>query len=1159
MEKAQREQQPGFAGRFQRRASNKHPDELTNSFNRLSIATNSATTARSPASPSISPFQSPSRSFDRNNPLSRHDTPSRALADHPPVPRKTPSSSSLRDQRRGSTPGLQKKSSTSSLRSVQNSPHASLSRRPSSNFLSATSPSMHSKNALTGPDSPVLPPLPTASSIAQEHFKKELALHQSTDLQSKTLVIVQDACYGHRFSRPRTSKAGLEQIVERPERLLASVLGVSTAYVRMGRRHEGSPFAPHPDLNLQTLPVPPFQIRKTTRTMRLNSPAVTHVHGTKWMDELQVMCEAAPSRLALNGKELVRPSSSGKDSRPGSPPKLHEGDLYLCAESQNAFEGALGAVCEGVDSVFGPSSTSRAFVSIRPPGHHCSADYPSGFCWINNVHVGIAHAAMSHGLTHAAIIDFDLHHGDGSQDIAWEQNRKAKGASKNAPPHRKTSVGYFSLHDINSYPCEGGDMNKVRNASVCLDNAHGQCIWNVHLDPWKTPSEFWELYNTKYSVILEKARGFLRAQTERLLNSQSSLPPKAAIFISAGFDASEWEGIGMQRHKVNVPTDFYAKFSADIVRMAEEEGLGVDGRVISVLEGGYSDRALTSGVLSHLSGLSDGQTSNPGSGENSVANEMQSRLGLNDLPEAVPEEDPTFDPEWWKLSSLEELERACNTPPMSAPRKVRDKPLPTYCSPTQSSVAKIAAPIRERRSLSSQISTDGAVYLPPPPPIIDWATAAYEMSKVLIPTDRTTVSFQHAELKAEGARTKRDRHSTSEVYELPAAEDQKPMQLREREPKAPTPELQTPRRSSRASRRTTIASISDLPDTSTVPASENSDEMSRHTVSQASRRPSVASTVASTADGASRDSVDGSSRPSSNAGSRRVPTSRPGTSNGNPAEILAVKKSRATSAAKPPTQSVRSSPRKAAAVSHARSVSGAPVPPARSSSINTDTADRELTGLSAGIKRLNIKLKVPSPEEHAAREEERRKAMADKISSRKSQTAKTSKSSSARSSGKTSRPGTASGQASPHPSSTTCDPVKQEALPPVPALNVDLDIDPLTTPDLTSPPLSATSTGAGVSRWLPGTIYQGAHEEPEKRPSPEIKQEEGPSTPHISPPLTPKSLENSGAKPQVTAKPPQQNQQNKLPVFTSTSAIPFAPSPAPASAPAPRQENRSEQ
>jgi histone deacetylase HOS3 len=185
-------------------------------------------------------------------------------------------------------------------------------------------------------------------------------------------VIFHDACYGHRYSRPKTSKANLSLIVERPERILATVLGVSTAYVHLGGRHSGGLYPPQPKSS--TNPIP-FAIRKSSRRTSIISPAVTNVHGIKWMTELKVMCEAAETKLTLNGKELVRPAMPGDNEKP----KFHEGDLYLCAESLEAFEGALGGVLDAVDTVFDTSGSKRCFVSVRPPGHHCSNDYPSWF------------------------------------------------------------------------------------------------------------------------------------------------------------------------------------------------------------------------------------------------------------------------------------------------------------------------------------------------------------------------------------------------------------------------------------------------------------------------------------------------------------------------------------------------------------------------------------------------------------------------------------------------------------------------------------------------------------------------------------------------------------------------------------------------------------
>ena len=370
----------------------------------------------------------------------------------------------------------------------------------------------------------------TPSSVAEEYFSRDLKFHQDFS-ETRTIVIVHDSCYGHRFSRPRTSKANLSTIVERPERIHATIVGLSAAYVRLGERHAQGRCGPHPSRDVTACSPPPFKIRKTSRYLPLNHPATTQVHGTKWMEELQIMCDSAEAKLALSGKELVRPIGYGKDENGVSLPKLHEGDLYLCSESLNALQGCLGGVCDAVDSVFTSATIRRAFVCIRPPGHHCSSNYPSGFCWLNNVHVGIAYAAMNHGLTHAAILDFDLHHGDGSQNITWDHNRKACALPKHAPAHQKTPIGYFSLHDINSYPCEYGDEEKVRNASLCIENAHGQSIWNVHLGTWKSLDDFWRLYDTRYRILLDKARSFLQYHTKRFLATPSSPRPSSHLLI----------------------------------------------------------------------------------------------------------------------------------------------------------------------------------------------------------------------------------------------------------------------------------------------------------------------------------------------------------------------------------------------------------------------------------------------------------------------------------------------------------------------------------------------------------------------------------------------------------------------------------------------------
>ena len=781
----------------------------------------------------------------------------------------------------------------------------------------------------------------TAASVAHGFFKREIETHKSLQSPSNLLVILHDACYGHRYSRPRTSKASLSTIVERPERILATVMGVSAAYVRLGGRYAGAGEAPHLDHNPQSIP---FKIQKSSRFVPLVSPPVTSVHGTKWMNELKMMCEGAEAKLALGGKELVRPPQFG-DPNGEDRAKLHEGDLYLCSESLDALEGALGGVFDAVDAAFDPSAPNRAFVAIRPPGHHCSDSYPSGFCWINNVHVGISHASAVHGLTHAAIIDFDLHHGDGSQSIAWAHNAKVASLPKNAAMSKRTAIGYFSLHDINSYPCEYGDNEKVKNASLCVENAHGQTIWNVHLQPWKTDAEFWELYENRYIVLLDKVRLFLQSQRDRLAASTNAPQPRAAIFISAGFDASEWEGQGMQRHKVNVPTDFYARFTRDIVHLAEREGLGVDGRVISVLEGGYSDRALTSGVLSHICGMApnaDGSAMKQS--VNGLGYEMGQRLESLKLEGAQE----LLDPNWWSPSSLEELEAVVNPSPSAAPKKPRGPINPTYTTPTQSFAAKAVNP-NVRRSLSGAMaSTQRNFNAHAPVPEVEWTTAVHELSKVLTP-DRQTRSCKHEDLNAKATELRRNRQSAIGVGPPTAPIDEgKRMQLRGRKAKAPSTQPDS-RPSSRTSRRKTFGGTDG-----------ESDESSAMKGKAPRRRVSVASTILSTAEEDTRSSIIlhealATQRPSSSI-------IRPISATGSQTAVP-LGKTRAR-----PRSPLKQHASKKLGVASKTPAANAPSSKSQIPKPGVEPIVSDVDSLSSGVKKMSIKLNLPPKAEQEARE-----------------------------------------------------------------------------------------------------------------------------------------------------------------------------------------------
>ncbi|KAI1276189.1 hypothetical protein F5Y07DRAFT_367491 [Xylaria sp. FL0933] len=824
-------------GSLDRGHDHNHHHDLLQSLNKLSLSTSQQPQSNAPSKPAGEQRRSstsPNARAPLRSPLTKANLNGIA-ADAP-----------------SSSPGLVRKASMNSLYSANGgTPSRTTSRRGSSTPFLTPTVAKSPANPLASHGQAVEERAPrTAAAVASHYLAKELENWHSiaSDESAETIVVLHDDCYGHRYSRPRATKNLLSTIVERPERIQASILGVSMAYVRLGERHCDGKYPIHPSLDPQTLPGIPFRIHKTTRKVAISSTVVTNVHGTKWMEELKIMCDSAEAKLALNGNELRRPEMNrGPDAE--APQNFHQGDLYLCAESLDAFEGALGAVCEAVDDVFSTSPHKRAFVAVRPPGHHCSASFPSGFCWVNNVHVGIMHGILNHGLTHAAIIDFDLHHGDGSQAIAWQHNKR--GLAKNAAAWKKTSIGYFSVHDINSYPCEYGDEEKVKNASLCIDNAHGQNIWNVHLHEWKSDVEFWKLYRSKYSILLEKTRNYLRLQTDRF--RAAGQVPKAAIFLSAGFDASEWEGAGMQRHKVNVPTEFYARLTRDVVRIASEEGLGVDGRVISVLEGGYSDRALYSGVLSHLSGLAGDESTVPkDEGSYAFVHEMgdkagpfsrRSTLNESDLKSLKSFEFP-YDPNWWSISELDRFDADRVAPPPE-PKKPRTITPGNYSSPTQSSNAKMTEVAKIRRSLSNQTAPQTIIARSPtpPPPDVPWTIAAHELSKLLIPKNRQVDSCTHSELNTEATKARKGRQSlqvaASDKSNAPTAPTR--MSLRERKPVSYLEEDDIP------SRRKTVGGP---PVLATSKASDRGipSQIETKQPQQANRRLSAASSLSTVAD-----------------------------------------------------------------------------------------------------------------------------------------------------------------------------------------------------------------------------------------------------------------------------------------------------------------------
>ncbi|KAI0927007.1 hypothetical protein AcW1_007629 [Taiwanofungus camphoratus] len=488
----------------------------------------------------------------------------------------------------------------------------------------------------------------------------------------RTAVFLQKSCLHHRYIRSRDTS----NIVERPERLRAVNVGLAAAVARLedavtnsddlkSKQEHVEPLAATEkhgsdsddlanalaQLNLAASTssslidaqsrAPIDFVQSSAAVDLLNHPAVKFVHGDierdVYLENLKNWAKDSQENIAKGGSEI--------------PEHLPQGDLYLCPASIDAIQGALGTVCEAVDAVVSytrPSLTSasqivkapRAFVAVRPPGHHCGEDTPSGFCFVNNVGVAAAHgeassivfihwrranitsAHLQHGINRVVVLDIDLHHGNGTQSIVWQINeetyRKTLEESHGAPPSKPGLQMYYgSIHDILSYPCEDGKTELVQAASVSIHGPHGQYIENIHLRTYNSEKEFWEqLYTGPYAKLIEKAGGFLE--------KTGGAGDDVLVFISCGFDASEHEYPSMSRHQRHVPTSFYHRFARETRKFAEQFARG---RLISVLEGGYSDRALTSGTMAHLTGLA-------------CSTDMK------------------IDESWWSLDNLMELERA---------------------------------------------------------------------------------------------------------------------------------------------------------------------------------------------------------------------------------------------------------------------------------------------------------------------------------------------------------------------------------------------------------------------------------------------------------------------------------------------------------------------
>ena len=223
-----------------------------------------------------------------------------------------------------------------------------------------------------------------------------------------------------------------------------------------------------------------------------------------------------------------------------------DADTVLSAASGRAALHAAGAVTAAVDAVIA-GEAANAFCAVRPPGHHAEPDRAMGFCLFNNAAIGALRAREVHGLERVAVVDFDVHHGNGTQ-AAFAQD---------------ASLCYASTHQYPLYPGSG----------AASETGVGNIV-NVPLRP------------------MSGSAAFRRAFGERILPALDEFRPRLVI-VSAGFDAHRSDPLA----QLMLDESDYTWVSEQLVELAWRHARG---RLVSTLEGGYDLPALAASVAAHM-------------------------------------------------------------------------------------------------------------------------------------------------------------------------------------------------------------------------------------------------------------------------------------------------------------------------------------------------------------------------------------------------------------------------------------------------------------------------------------------------------------------------------------------------------------------------------
>jgi acetoin utilization deacetylase AcuC-like enzyme/formylglycine-generating enzyme required for sulfatase activity len=254
------------------------------------------------------------------------------------------------------------------------------------------------------------------------------------------------------------------------------------------------------------------------------------IHTPKYVERVRISCET--------GEEYL-------DSL----------DVPISCKSYEVALMAAGGVLRAVDAVM-QGEVANAFCAVRPPGHHTLADRAMGFCLFNNVAIGTRYVQQQYGMSKVLIVDWDVHHGNGTQAVFYDD----------------PSVLYFSVHQYPFYPGSGTEAEKGAGKGL-------NCTINVPLPRGSGD------------------KAYLEAFEQKLRPAALAFAPQF-VFISAGFDAHENDTLGGMR----VTTEGFGKLTHIVKGIANQ---CCQGRLVSVLEGGYGLKGLAASVETHLRVLMD--------------------------------------------------------------------------------------------------------------------------------------------------------------------------------------------------------------------------------------------------------------------------------------------------------------------------------------------------------------------------------------------------------------------------------------------------------------------------------------------------------------------------------------------------------------------------